>query len=44
MQTAWGGGEESQLSDTALIEQLAIVCQKVHDGSAWLVSRCDILC
>ena len=25
--TVWGEGDESQLSDTALIEQLAIACQ-----------------
>ena len=28
----WGEGDESQLSDTALIEQLAIACQKVRKG------------
>jgi len=27
-----GEGEESQLSDTALIEQLAIACQKAREG------------
>ena len=30
--TVWGEGDESQLSDTALIEQLAIACQKTRDG------------
>ena len=28
----WGEGDESQLSDTALIEQLAIACQKAREG------------
>ena len=28
----WGDGDESQLSDTALIEQLAIACQKAREG------------
>ena len=28
----WGTGDESQLSDTALIEQLAIACQKAREG------------
>ena len=30
----WGEGEgdESQLSDTALIEQLALACQKSREG------------
>ena len=28
----WGEGDESQLSDTALIEQLPIACQKARDG------------
>ena len=28
----WGEGDESHLSDTALIEQLAIACQKAREG------------
>ena len=28
----WGEGDESQLSDTALIEQLAIAYQKAREG------------
>ena len=28
----WGEGGESQLSDAALIEQLAIACQKASEG------------
>ena len=37
----WGEGDESQLSDTALIEQLAIACQKARARATPLPWACS---